>query len=77
MTANLTQDFDRFLASKGITFWADWTITDPIQRRKAAEWFVKTLAEFKQWEVAEWWANSSPPEGAVQEVFGGAWDVVA
>jgi hypothetical protein len=32
---------DAWLASLGVTLWADWDVTDPNRRRKAAEWFVE------------------------------------
>ena len=38
---------ERWLESKGVTLWADWNITDPVQRRKAADWFE---AQMQEWE---------------------------
>jgi hypothetical protein len=50
----LLRRIERWLLSKHATLWADWDITDPKRRRKAAEWFLKEMESFREYE-------STPP----------------
>jgi hypothetical protein len=58
---------DEWLGLKGVTLWGDWDITDPAQRRLAAEWLATQMWEYSEW--AYW--NPTP-----HEIKAGAWDVV-
>jgi len=40
---------EKWLMSKGTTLWADWDISQPDRRRKAAEWFAAQQADLMGW----------------------------
>lgn len=48
---NLVADIEQWLASKGVTLWADWYIEDPVQRHAAAEWFASSIQQFNTHRV--------------------------
>lgn len=58
---------EEWLGTKGVTLWADWDITDPVQCRLAAEWLATQMEEYDSWSC---W-NPTP-----HEIKAGAWDVV-
>jgi hypothetical protein len=37
---------ERWLEAKGVTLWADWTVTHPKSRRLAAVWFAREMESF-------------------------------
>lgn len=42
---------DSWLESKGTTLWADWDISDPGQRAKAAAWFREQMDMFLMYQA--------------------------
>jgi len=47
----MLQDIDNWLKAKGITVWLNWDITDPIERRQAAEYFYSQTESFITWHL--------------------------
>jgi hypothetical protein len=39
-----------WLDSKGVTLWADWTLTDPADRDIAAMWFLREYHAFQHYQ---------------------------
>jgi hypothetical protein len=39
-----------WLDSKGVTLWADWTLTDPADRDLAAMWFLREYYAFQHYQ---------------------------
>lgn len=44
-------EIEAWLASKGVSFWADWNINDPERRYLAALWFAKQIGDFQAWQT--------------------------
>lgn len=44
--------FEEYLANLHVTAWGRWTITDPYQRREAAEWYIGQQRKFADWLIA-------------------------
>ncbi len=51
MQAFTVEDIEDWLAAKPTTSWVNWDITDPKERREAAEWFYNQLASYNRFVV--------------------------
>lgn len=49
----MQRSVEEWLESKGVTLWADWDISDPGQRAKAAAWFDQQFEDFYAWLMAK------------------------
>jgi hypothetical protein len=68
-------DIDAWLASLGVTLWADWFVNEPDRRRLAAQWFADEALKCLHWfnaqpkplpppKIEEYWtmgAHDPPP----------------
>jgi hypothetical protein len=63
--------FEEYLVSLHTITWHRWTVTDPHQRRQAAEWFIEEQRKFANWLIT----NRTSPRGKTAYTAN-AYDVV-
>ena len=47
------EDIEAWLVAKHITTWVNWDLTDPKERRQAAEWMYDQMKNFLQFRGLE------------------------
>lgn len=65
----MIEEIEEWLAAKNVDLWANWRVSDPEQRAKAAAWFQQQMEDYDAFRMAN--------QAKKMESTGISWDVVA